>query len=119
MGDHVHIFGSNLPKYAVSQVVSYIKGKSSIHIAKTYAGYRNNVIGWNFWARGYFVLAVGRDGDTIHKYIKRQKETGKRIDPLKLFFYVAHGFITALRDSQTTLRPCRESLDVRGWFLIF
>jgi hypothetical protein len=85
MGDHVHILDSILPKYAVSQVVAYIKGKSSIHIARTYAGYRNNFIGWNFWARGYFVLAVGRDGDTIRKYIKRQKEAGKRIDPLKLF----------------------------------
>ena len=77
MGDHVHIFGSNLPKYAVSQVVSYIKGKSSIHIAKTYAGYRNNVIGWNFWARGYFVLASwSRWGyyPQIHQKTERNRE---------------------------------------------
>ena len=55
MGDHVHILVSIPPKYAVSQVVGYIKGKSAIHIARTYAGHRHNFIGQNFWARGYFV----------------------------------------------------------------
>jgi putative transposase len=73
------------PKYAVSQVVGYIKGKSAIHIARTYAGNRHNFVGQNFWARGYFVSTVGRDEDTIRKYIKRQKEADKRIDQLKLF----------------------------------
>ena len=73
------------PKYAVSQVVGYIKGKSAIHIARTYAGYRHNFIGQNFWARGYFVSTVGRDEDAIRKYIKRQEEADKRIDQLKVF----------------------------------
>ncbi|MGD9246178.1 MAG: transposase, partial [Desulfobacterales bacterium] len=50
---------------AVSQVVGYIKGKSAIHIARTYAGHRHNFIGQNFWARGYFVSTVGRDEETI------------------------------------------------------
>jgi putative transposase len=85
MGDHVHMLVSIPPKYAVSQVVGYIKGKSAIHIARTYAGNRHNFVGQNFWARGYFVSTVGRDEDTIRKYIKRQKEADKRIDQLKLF----------------------------------
>lgn len=55
MGDHVHMLVSIPPKYAVSQVVGYITGKSAIHIARTYAGHRYNFIGQNFWARGYFV----------------------------------------------------------------
>ena len=61
MGDHVHMLVSFPPKYAVSQVVGYIKGKSAIHIARTY------------------------DEETIRKYIKRQEEADKRIDQLKLF----------------------------------
>ena len=85
MGDHVHMLVSIPPKYAVSQVVGYIKGKSAIHIARTYAGHRRNFIGQNFWARGYFVSTVGRDEETICKYIKRQEEADKRIDQLKLF----------------------------------
>ena len=85
MGDHVHILVSIPPKYAVSQVVGYIKGKSAIHIARTYAGHRHNFVGQNFWARGYFVSTVGRDEETIRKYIKRQEEADKRIDQLKLF----------------------------------
>jgi putative transposase len=85
MGDHVHMLVSIPPKYAVSQVVGYIKDKSAIHIARTYAGHRHNFIGQNFWARGYFVSTVGRDEETIRKYIKRQEEADKRIDQLKLF----------------------------------
>ena len=85
MGDHVHMLVSIPPKYAVSQVVGYIKGKSAIHIARTYAGYRHNFIGQKFWARGYFVSTVGRDEDTIRKYIKRQEDADKRIDQLNLF----------------------------------
>ena len=85
MGDHVHILVSIPPKYAVSQVVGYIKGKSAIHIARTYAGHRHNFVGQNFWARGYFVSTVGRDEETIRKYIKRQDKADKKIDQLKLF----------------------------------
>ena len=85
MGDHVHMLVSIPPKYAVSQVVGYIKGKSAIHIARTYSGHRHNFIGQNFWTRGYFVSTVGRDEETTRKYIKRQEEADKRIDQLKLF----------------------------------
>jgi len=61
------------PKYAVSQVVGYIKGKSAIHIARTYAGRRHNFTGQSFWARGYFVSTVGRDEETVKQYIRNKK----------------------------------------------
>jgi len=85
MGDHVHLLISIPPKYAVSQVVGYIKGKSAIHIARTYAGRRHNFTGQNFWARGYFVSTVGRDEETVKNYIKKQEEADRRVDQLKLF----------------------------------
>ena len=80
VGDHVHMLLSIPPKYAVSQVVGYIKGKSAIHIARTYAGCRRNFVGQNFWARGYYVSTVGRDEDTIRRYIKKQEEVDRKID---------------------------------------
>jgi len=85
MGDHVHLLISIPPKYAVSQVVGYLKGKSAIHIARTYAGRRRNFTGQNFWARGYFVSTVGRDEETVKKYIKNQENADRKIEQLKLF----------------------------------
>ena len=49
------------PKYAVSQVIGYIKGKSAIHLARVYGERKRNFVGQHFWARGYFVSTVGRD----------------------------------------------------------
>jgi putative transposase len=85
MGDHVNLLISIPPKYAVSQVVGYLKGKSAIHIARTYAWGRHNFTGQNFWARGYFVSTVGRDEETVKKYIKNQEDADRKIDQLKLF----------------------------------
>jgi len=59
MPDHVHIMISIPPKHAVAQVAGYIKGKSAIHIARTYTGRRRNFVGQHFWARGYFVSNRG------------------------------------------------------------
>src|SRR4030066_1523554 len=83
--DHVHMLISIPPKYAVSQVVGFIKGKSAIHIARTYSGRKKNFIGQKFWARGYFVSPVGTDEITIREYIKKQEVEDRRIDQLELF----------------------------------
>ena len=56
MSDHVHMMISIPPKFAVSQVIGYIKGKSAIHIARTYSERKRNFVGQHFWARGYFRL---------------------------------------------------------------
>ena len=85
MGDHVHMLIAIPPKYSVSQVVGYIKGKSAIHIARTYAGKKRNFVGQNFWARSYYVSTVGRDEETVRKYIQKQEAADKKIDQLELF----------------------------------
>ena len=85
MGDHVHMLISIPPKYPVSQVIGFIKGKSAIHIARAYVGKRKNFRGQSFWARGYFVSTVGRDEETIRRYITRQEKEDKRIDQLELW----------------------------------
>ena len=84
MSDHVHMCVSIPPKYAVSNVVGYIKGKSAIHIARKFAGRKRNFTGENFWARGYFVSTVGLDEDMVRAYIRRQDEEDARYDQMKL-----------------------------------
>jgi putative transposase len=59
--DPVHMLIAIPPKYAVSQVVGYMKGKSAIHIARAYLGRERNFAGQHFWAGGYYVSTVGLD----------------------------------------------------------
>jgi REP element-mobilizing transposase RayT len=67
LADHVHIMISIPPKYAVAQVIGFIKGKSAIHLARVYGDRKQNYVGQNFWARGYFVSTVGRDEAVIRE----------------------------------------------------
>ena len=60
-----HLLVSISPKYSVSQVIGYIKGKSAIQIAREFADRGRNFTGQHFWARGYFVSTVGRDEGVI------------------------------------------------------
>jgi putative transposase len=83
--DHVHMLLSIPPKYSVAAVVGYLKGKSAIHIARTYRGRSRNFLGESFWARGYFVSTVGRDEAKIREYIRNQEQEDIRLDQLKLF----------------------------------
>jgi len=85
MPDHVHMMLSIPPKYAVSQVVGYIKGKSAIHLARVYGERKRNFVGQNFWARGYFVSAVGRDEEVIRDYIRNQEKADERLEQMKLW----------------------------------
>jgi putative transposase len=84
MPDHVHMLLRIPPKYAVSQVVRYIKGKSAIHLARVYGERKRNFVGQSFWARGYFVSTVGRDEAVIRAYIQNQEVEDKRLDQLQL-----------------------------------
>ena len=82
--DHVHMLIAIPPKYAVAQVVGYIKGKSAIHIARNYGGRQRNFTGEHFWARGYFVSTVGIDEGVIRQYIRQQEDEDRRVDQLRL-----------------------------------
>jgi putative transposase len=73
------------PKYSVSQVEGYIKGKSAIHIARTYLGQKKNYKGMHFGARGYFVSTVGADEEVVRAYIQNQEKEDHRVEQLSLF----------------------------------
>lgn len=81
--DHVHMMIAIPPKYAVSQVVGYIKGKSAIAIARTFGERRRNFVGANFWVRGYFASTVGRHEYVIRECIRHQEKEDRRQDELK------------------------------------
>ena len=83
--DHVHMLISIPPKYAVSQVIGFIKGKSAIHLARVYGERKRNFVGQHFWARGFFVSTVGRDERTVREYIRKQEAEDKRLDQLNLW----------------------------------
>jgi putative transposase len=85
MPDHVHMMISIPPKYAVSQVVGFIKGKSAIHLARSYGERIRNFVGQHFWARGYFVSTVGRDEQMIREYIRNQEKEDQRLDQLNMW----------------------------------
>ena len=85
MPDHVHMLLAIPPKYAVSQVVGYIKGKSAIHLARVYGERKRNFVGQHFWARGYFVSTVGRDEQMIREYIRNHEKVDERMEQQKLW----------------------------------
>ena len=84
MPGDVHMPVAIPPKFAVSQVMGYIKGKSAIHLARVYGERKRNFVGQHFWARGYFVSTVGRDETVIREYIQRQEDEDRRLDRLGL-----------------------------------
>jgi putative transposase len=82
--DHVHMLLSIPPKYAVAQVVGFMKGKSAIQIARRFMEVRRNFVGQHFWARGYFVSTVGRDEAVIRAYIQAQEAEDRHQEQLRL-----------------------------------
>jgi putative transposase len=85
MSDHVHMMIAIPPKYAVSQVVGFIKGKSAIHLARVDGERKRNFIGHHFWARGSFVSTVGRDEAVIRADIRQQEKEEERLEQLNLW----------------------------------
>ncbi len=85
MPDHVHMLLLIPPKYAVSQVVGYIKGKSAIHLARVYGERKRNFVGQHFWARGFFVNTVGRDEEAIRACIRNQEKEDQRLEQMNLW----------------------------------
>ena len=82
--DHIHMLISIPPKYSVSQIMGYLKGKSSLMIFDRHANLKYKYGDRHFWARGYFVDTVGRNKKQIQEYIKRQLEEDQIADQMSL-----------------------------------
>ena len=79
MPDHVHLCLSIPPKYSVSMVIGYIKGKSAIRVHREFMGRKKQFTGLHFWAPSYYVSTIGLDEQQIREYVKNQDriERGK------------------------------------------
>ena len=86
--DHIHMVVSILPKYSVSQIMGYLKGKSSIMIFEKYANMKYKYGNRHFWCRGYYVDTVGRNKKAIAEYIRNQLQEDISYDQMSLVEYV-------------------------------
>ena len=86
--DHIHMLISIPPKYSVSQIMGYLKGKSSLMIFDRHANLKYKYGNRHFWARGYYVDTVGRNKKQIQEYIKKRLEEDKIADQMSLKEYI-------------------------------
>ena len=82
--DHIHMLVSIPPKYSVSQIMGYLKGKSSLMIFEKYANMKYKYGNRHFWCRGYYVDTVGRNKKAIEQYIRNQLQEDKEEEQLSL-----------------------------------
>ena len=86
--DHIHMLVSIPPKYSVSQIVGYLKGKSSLMIFEKYANMKYKYGNRHFWCRGYYVDTVGRNKKAIAEYIRNQLQEDIAEDQMTMKEYV-------------------------------
>ena len=82
--DHIHMLVSIPPKYSVSQIMGYLKGKSSLMIFEKYANMKYKYGNRHFWCRGYYVDTVGRNKKAIAEYIRNQLQEDVSYDQMSL-----------------------------------
>ena len=86
--DHIHMLISIPPKYSVSQIMGYLKGKSSLMIFDRHANLKYKYSNRHFWARGYFVDTVGKNKKQIQEYIQNQLTSDQIADQMGLKEFV-------------------------------
>ena len=86
--DHIHMLVSMPPKHSVSQIMGYIKGKSSLMIFERFANLKYKYGNRHFWCRGYYVRTVGRNKKTIEAYIRNQLQQDYAEDQMSMKEYI-------------------------------
>jgi len=86
--DHIHMLVSIPPKYSVSSIMGYLKGKSSLMIFEKYANMKYKYGNRHFWCRGYYVDTVGRNKKAIEQYIRNQLQEDVASDQLTMKEYI-------------------------------
>ena len=86
--DHIHMLISVPPKYSISQIMGYFKGKSSLMIFEKYANLKYKYGNRHFWCRGFYVDTVGRNKKAIAEYIRNQLQEDKEAEQLIIKEYI-------------------------------
>jgi putative transposase len=84
MPDHIHLYVAISPKYAVSDFMGYLKGKSSLMIFDRHANLKYQYGNRHFWCRGYYVDTVGRNEKAIREYVRNQLQEDIATDQISL-----------------------------------
>lgn len=84
MPDHIHLYVKIPPKYSVSEVMGYLKGKGSLMIFDRHANLRYKYGNRHFWCRGYYVDTVGRNEKAIQEYVRNQLQEDVAADQISL-----------------------------------
>ena len=88
MSDHIYFLLSIPPKYSVSQIMGYLKGKSAMMIFERQANLKYKFGNRHFWTEGYYVSTVGLNTATVQKYVREQEKEDQIMDKLKTKEYV-------------------------------
>ena len=88
MPDHIHLYVAIPPKYAVSDFMGYLKGKSSLMIFEKYANMKYKYGNRHFWCRGYYVDTVGKNKKAIEEYIRNQLQEDIGYEQLTIKEYI-------------------------------
>ena len=86
--DHIHMLISIQTKYSVSQIMGFLKGKSSLMIFDRHANLKYKYGNRHFWARGYYVDTVGRNKKQVQEYIRTQLQEDQIADQIGLKEFV-------------------------------
>ena len=86
--DHIHMLVSMPPKYSVSQIMGYLKGKSSLMIYEKYANMKYKYGNRHFWCRGYYVSTVGLNKRAVEQYIRNQLQEDYENDQMSIKEFV-------------------------------
>ena len=86
--DHIHMLISIPPKYSVTQIMGYLKGKTSLMIFDKYANLKYKYGNRHFWCRGYYVDTVGKNKKAIEEYIRNQLQEDIEYEQLTMKEYI-------------------------------
>ena len=86
--DHIHMLLSIPPKYSVSQIMGYLKGKSSLMIFDRHANLKYKYGNRHFWCRGYYVDTVGKNKKKIEEYIRNQLQEDIANDQISIYEHI-------------------------------
>ena len=86
--DHIHMLVRIPPKYSVSEIMGYLKGKSSLMIFEKHANLKYKYGNRHFWCSGYYVDTVGKNTAAIKKYIQNQLKEDLEYDQMSLVEYI-------------------------------
>jgi len=78
--DHIHMVMWIPPKYSISAIMGYLKGKLALRLFQRYENLGKRYWGRHLWARGYCISAIGLEETQIRSYVRWQEKQEKELE---------------------------------------